>query len=47
MKEQILLMEDKMNKEYNDEYEKVCYLCKRSESKAGKMMMMPGNAENL
>ena len=32
-----------MNKEYNDEYEKVCYLCKRSESKAGKMMMMPGN----
>ena len=43
MKEQILLMEDKMNKEYNDEYEKVCYLCKRSESKAGKMMMMPGN----
>ena len=33
-----------MNKEYNDdEYEKVCYLCKRSESRAGKMMMMPGN----
>lgn len=33
-----------MNKQYNDdEYEKVCYLCKRSESKAGKMMMMPGN----
>lgn len=33
-----------MNKEYNDDaYEKVCYLCKRSESKAGKMMVMPGN----
>ena len=33
-----------MNKEYNnDEYEKVCYICKRPESKAGKMIMMPGS----
>lgn len=27
----------------NDEYEKVCYICKRTESKAGKMISMPGN----
>lgn len=26
-----------------DEYEKVCYICRRSESKAGKMISMPGN----
>ena len=25
-----------------DEYEKVCYICRRSESKAGKMINMPG-----
>ena len=26
-----------------DEYEKVCYVCRRPESKAGKMITMPGN----
>lgn len=33
-----------MNKEYNDdEYEKVCYICRRPESKTGKMIVMPGD----
>ncbi|MDE6209861.1 MAG: ATP-dependent Clp protease ATP-binding subunit ClpX [Lachnospiraceae bacterium] len=33
-----------MSKEYNDdEYEKICYLCRRQESKAGKMITLPGN----
>ena len=27
----------------DDEYEKVCYVCRRPESKAGKMISMPGN----
>lgn len=27
----------------NDEYEKICYICRRPESRAGKMVMMPGN----
>jgi ATP-dependent Clp protease ATP-binding subunit ClpX len=26
-----------------DEYEKICYVCRRPESKAGKMIQMPGN----
>ena len=26
-----------------DEYEKVCYVCRRPESKAGHMVNMPGN----
>lgn len=26
-----------------DEYEKICYICRRPESRAGKMVMMPGN----
>lgn len=26
-----------------DEYEKICYMCRRPESKAGKMVEMPGN----
>ena len=25
-----------------DEYEKVCYICRRTESKAGRMISMPG-----
>ena len=35
-KEKIRLyhLEDKMSKEYDDEYEKICYICKRPESKA-------------
>lgn len=27
----------------NDEYEKICYICRRPESRAGKMVTMPGN----
>ena len=26
-----------------DEYEKVCFMCRRPESKAGKMIELPGN----
>ncbi len=33
-----------MGNQYDDdEYEKVCYVCRRPESKAGKMITMPGN----
>lgn len=33
-----------MSTEYrDDEYEKICYICRRPESKAGKMILMPGN----
>lgn len=33
-----------MSNEYNDdEYEKICYMCHRSESITGKMVSMPGN----
>ena len=32
--------ENKNNNE--DEYEKICYVCRRPESKAGKMIDMPG-----
>lgn len=28
---------------HDDEYEKICYICRRPESKAGKMISMPGN----
>ena len=31
------------SKHDSDEYEKVCYICRRTESKAGKMISMPGN----
>ena len=31
------------SKHDSDEYEKVCYICHRTESKAGKMISMPGN----
>ena len=30
------------NKPEDDGYEKVCYICRRSESKAGPMVFMPG-----
>ncbi len=34
---------DTNNKDTNqDEYEKICYICRRPESKAGKMITMPG-----
>lgn len=29
----------------NDEYEKICYICRRPESRAGKMISMPGNLQ--
>lgn len=33
-----------VSNEYNDdEYEKICYLCRRPESKTGKMICLPGN----
>lgn len=33
-----------MSQNYNDDdYEKICYICRRPESKAGKMVTMPGN----
>ncbi len=31
--------------EQDDEYEKVCYMCRRPESKAGKMITMPGGID--
>lgn len=31
------------SKTKSDEYEKICYMCRRPESKAGKMISMPGN----
>lgn len=33
--------EKKENSSHEDEYEKVCYVCRRTESKAGKMITMP------
>ena len=30
---------------HEDEYEKVCYVCRRPESKAGKMITMPGGVD--
>ena len=29
--------------EKKDEYEKICFMCRRPESKAGKMIELPGN----
>ena len=29
----------------NDEYERICYICRRPESRAGKMVVMPGNLQ--
>ncbi len=36
-------MEDKRDDHREDEYEKYCYLCRRPESKAGKLIYMPNN----
>lgn len=39
-------MEEKdtnQNQHTEDEYEKICYICRRPESKAGAMIQMPGN----
>lgn len=32
-----------LSQNFDDDYEKICYLCRRPESKAGKMVTMPGN----
>lgn len=43
-KEIVETVEDKdQNNSDANEYEKVCYMCRRPESKAGKMIEMPGN----
>ena len=34
--------EDKDKQKEEDRYEKVCYMCRRPESKAGPMISMPG-----
>lgn len=36
-------LDDDKNNSDGDAYEKICYLCHRSESKAGKMIQLPGN----
>ncbi|MBO5459541.1 MAG: hypothetical protein J5981_04750, partial [Lachnospira sp.] len=36
-------MSENSNNHNDDEYEKICYVCRRPESKAGKMINMPGN----
>lgn len=38
-----LEVEDNKEKQDGNEYEKVCYMCRRPESKAGKMIEMPGS----
>ena len=35
-------MEDQNNNKDEGNYEKICYICHRSESKAGPMISMPG-----
>ncbi|NLK28764.1 MAG: ATP-dependent Clp protease ATP-binding subunit ClpX [Clostridiales bacterium] len=35
----------KENKEIEDRFEKICYLCRRPESKAGKMISIPNNID--
>ena len=42
-KRQISVSEDQKKKTENDPYEKVCILCRRPESKAGKMITLPVN----
>ena len=34
---------NKNNKDNTDEYEKICVVCRRPESRAGKMIVMPNN----
>lgn len=36
-------LEETKEKDDDDQYENVCYVCRRPESKAGKMISMPGN----
>ena len=35
------MAEENNNKDKNNEYEDICYVCRRPESKAGKMMRLP------
>ncbi len=37
------LRDPEMGKEDEQDYEKICYICRRPESKAGSMIVMPGN----
>ena len=37
------MREGEMGKEDEQDYEKICYICRRPESKAGSMIVMPGN----
>ncbi len=37
------IIEDSTKDKDDDQYEKICYMCRRPESKAGKMISMPGN----
>ena len=33
---------NKTSTDHSDDYEKICYVCRRPESKAGEMITMPG-----
>ena len=35
--------QEQKEQETEEKYEKVCYMCRRPESKAGPMITMPGN----
>ena len=37
------IMEQEKQEQKEDEYEKICFVCRRPESRAGKMITMPGN----
>jgi len=39
------LEDNRINGNHEDEYDKVCYVCRRPESKAGKMITMPGGID--
>lgn len=39
--------EKNINGSDGDEYDKVCYVCRRPESKAGKMITLPGRHRYL
>ena len=36
---------DKIQDQDDDNYEKICFICRRPESRAGKMVRMPGNMD--
>ncbi|SFB13309.1 ATP-dependent Clp protease ATP-binding subunit ClpX [Acetitomaculum ruminis DSM 5522] len=43
LEEDFILDEDKQEDKKEDEYEEICYICRRPESKAGKMVHIPNN----